>query len=101
MAIMAFVSQNEKDFHACPSMPHAVAAEASHAVAAEASHAIAADGTHKVAADGTHAVARDGSHAVAAHRRARAHVCRGRRPSSSTPRARPSENGSARSARRR
>jgi hypothetical protein len=64
MAIMAFVSQNEKDFHACPSMPHAVAAEASHAVAA--------DGTHAVAGDGSHAVARDGSHAVAADRCVRA-----------------------------
>lgn len=52
MAIMAFVSQNEKEFHACPSMPHAVAA----------------DGTHAVAGDGTHAVAGDGSHAVAAAR---------------------------------
>ena len=62
MAIMAFVSQNEKDFRACPSMPHAVAAEASHAVAA--------DGTHAVAGDGSHAVAGDGSHAVAADRRA-------------------------------
>jgi hypothetical protein len=62
IAIMAFVSQNEKEFHACPSMPHAVAAEASHAVAA--------DGTHAVAADGTHTVAGDGSHAVAADRRA-------------------------------
>ena len=65
MAIMAFVSQNEKDFHACPSMPHALAAEASHAVAT--------DGTHAVAADGTHAVARDRSHAVAADRHA--HTC--------------------------
>ena len=82
MAIMAFVSQNEKEFHACPSMPHAVAAEASHAVAA----------------DGSHAVAGDGSHAVAAERRAR--VRRGCRPSSLAPRARPSANGSARSARR-
>jgi hypothetical protein len=56
MAIMAFVSQNEKEFHACPSMPHAVAA----------------DGTHAVAGDGSHAVAGDGSHAVAAEQRARA-----------------------------
>jgi dissimilatory sulfite reductase (desulfoviridin) alpha/beta subunit len=64
MAIMVFVSQNEKEFHACPSMPHAVTAEASHAVAA--------DGTHAVAGDGSHAVARDGSHAVAADRCVRA-----------------------------
>ena len=57
MVIMAFVSQNEKDFHTCPSMPHAVATEMPHAVAA----------------DGTHAVARDGSHVVTADRRA--HAC--------------------------
>ena len=59
MAIMAFVSQNEKEFHACPSMPHAVAAEAPHAVAAKAPNAVAADGTHAVAGDGTRAVTAD------------------------------------------
>jgi hypothetical protein len=59
MAIMAFVSQNEKEFHSMM-----------HAVAVEAPHAVAANGPHAVAADGTHTVARDGSHAVAADRRA-------------------------------
>jgi hypothetical protein len=51
MAIMAFVSQNEKDFHACPSMPHAVTSEASHAVAADGTHAVPGDGSHAVAGD--------------------------------------------------
>jgi hypothetical protein len=48
MAIMVFVSQNEKEFH---SMMHAVAIEAPHAVAADRPHAVAANGTHAVAAD--------------------------------------------------
>ena len=96
---MASVSQNEKEFH---SMMHAVAIEAPHAVAADgphaAPHAVAGDGSHAVAVarDGSHAVARDRSHAVAADRRLR----RGCRPSSLAPRARPSANVSARSARR-
>jgi hypothetical protein len=68
--------------------PHVVAGDGTHAVAAEASHAVAADGTNAVAGDGSHAVARDGSHAVTADRRVR----RGCRPTSSTPRARPSTN---------
>jgi hypothetical protein len=71
MAIMAFVSQNEKDFHACPSMPHAVAADGTHAVAADGSHAVAGDGSHAVAGDGSHAVAADRrACAAAAARRA-------------------------------
>ena len=43
MAIMVFVSRNEKDFHACPSMSHVVAAEGTHAVAGEGSHAVTGD----------------------------------------------------------
>jgi hypothetical protein len=85
-------------------------------VAYQAPHAVAGDGTHAVAAEAPHAVARDGTHARNApcgrrrwnprsrqrrnpcgrRRPARAHVRHGRRPSSSTPRARPSANGSTR-----
>ena len=95
MAIMAFVSQNEKIFTRAPRFrveyqaPHAVArdgtdavtgdgtnavtGDGTHAVTAAAPHAVAADGSHAVAGDGTHAVAGDGSDAVAADRRS--HAC--------------------------
>jgi hypothetical protein len=88
MAIMAFVSQNEKTFTRPPRFR--VLYQAPHAVASDGTNAVAAKALHVVAADGTHEVARDISHAVAAD---------GRRPLSSTPRGRPSANGSARSAR--
>ena len=56
IAIMAFVSQNEKEFN---SMMHVVAVEVSHAVAADRNHAVTGDGSHAVAGDGSHAVAAD------------------------------------------
>jgi hypothetical protein len=75
---MAFVSQNEKEFHSmmhgvAVEAPHAVAADGPHAVAADGTHAVAGDGSQAVAGDGSHAVARDRSHAVAADRRV--HAC--------------------------
>ena len=110
---VCYVSQHEKISTCAPHFcvayqaPHAVAAEASHAVSAEVPHAVAADGTHAVAAEVPHAVAsisapcgrrrwnpRSRRRRIPCCRRrpARAHVCRSRRPSSSTPRARPSTN---------
>ena len=95
---VCYVSQNEKISTRAPRFR----------VAYQAPHAVDGDGTHAVASISApcgrrrwNPRSRRRRIPCCRRRPARAHVRRGRRPSSSTPRARPSANGSARSTRRR